>query len=608
MSSKHFLPKDINSLVTNGLVAALYENENLSILEKERVLFYNKHDESKVALISGGGSGHEPGWYGFVGDSMLSASVQGEVFASPNYRNIQAAEKVVHSQKGTIFLITNYTGDNLYFGMAAQNLINKYGDDKIRILRTTDDVAVSRSNGALVGRRTLSAITLMFKLLGACSDEGYDIDDVYNFGESCNANIASVNAGLDHIHIPTHDKDQDFGKLGPNELELGLGVHNEPGVKKYPTIPTNEELIKMMLKLLLDKNDPERGFFNYEKGDKIVLQLNNLGGCAHIELLAILYEAIKQLKDDYNIEPVRVYHGHFVTSFNAPIFTLTLFNVTKSTSAKFSDEKIFQFLDKPVSVTNWPVTLHSSTEPIDVKSRIITNFKHYDEEETVDDNISALNGSAALVKIDPKLLKAIITTAANNVIAKEPDLTEWDTKMGDGDCGEGLKIGAEAILKALVVDGITDDGSILESLSAILKIVKDDMGGTLGAILYIFLQGFVTDMERILKEHEITDLNEIFVKASEYAITNLCQYTKAREGHRTVMDVLIPFCRKYQETKDIKQAINEAYNCAEGTRKLKPKLGRATYVGIEDKQCDFPPDPGAYGVYEVLKSLDSSQY
>ncbi|GME84579.1 unnamed protein product [[Candida] boidinii] len=226
----------------------------------------------------------------------------------------------------------------------------------------------------------------------------------------------------------------------------------------------------MMLKLLLDKNDPERGFFNYEKGDKIVLQLNNLGGCAHIELLAILYEAIKQLKDDYNIEPVRVYHGHFVTSLNAPIFTLTLFNVTKSTSAKFSDEKIFQFLDKPVSVTNWPVTLHSATEPIDVKSRIITNFKHYDEEETVDDNINALNGSAALVKIDPKLLKAIITTAANNVIAKEPDLTEWDTKMGDGDCGEGLKIGAEAILKALEVDGITDDGSILESLSAILKI------------------------------------------------------------------------------------------------------------------------------------------
>ncbi|GMF04550.1 unnamed protein product [[Candida] boidinii] len=442
---------------------------------------------------------------------MLSASVQGEVFASPNYRNIQAAEKVVHSQKGTIFLITNYTGDNLYFGMAAQNLINKYGDDKIRILRTTDDVAVTRSNGALVGRRTLSAITLMFKLLGACADEGYDIDDVYNFGASCNANIASVNAGLDHIHIPTHDKDQDFGKLGPNELELGLGVHNEPGVKKYPTIPTNEELIKMMLKLLLDKNDPERGFFNYDRGDKIVLQLNNLGGCAHIELLAILYEAIKQLKDDYNIEPVRVYHGHFVTSFNAPIFTLTLFNVTKSASAKFSDDKIFQFLDKPVSVTNWPVTLYSSTEPIEVKSRIITNFKHYDEEDTVEDNINALNGSASLVKIDPKLLKSIITAAANNVIAREPDLTEWDTKMGDGDCGEGLKIGAEAILKALAVDGIADDGSILESLSAILKIVKDDMGGTLGAILYIFLQGFVTDMERILKEHEITDLNEIFL-------------------------------------------------------------------------------------------------
>ncbi|KAG7836500.1 hypothetical protein KL942_004754 [Ogataea angusta] len=597
MSSKHFLPKDPFSTVNFALKGAIYENPNLSLLSKERVLFNNKFDSQKVALISGGGSGHEPGWYGFVADGMLTASVQGEIFASPNYRNIQAAEKVVHSDAGTIFLITNYTGDNLYFGMAAQELVNKYGEDRIRILRTTDDVAVPRSKSDRVGRRTLSGITLMAKVLGACADEYHDIDTVYKLGVSVNANIASVNAGLDHVHIPTHDATTDWGQLKQNELELGLGVHNEPGVKRLDYVPANEELVQILLRYILDTTDPERGYFQYDKGDKIVLQLNNLGGVSHFELLAVLTETVQQLKRDYGLDITRVYHGHFVTSFNAQIFTLTLFNVTKAATAEFPVEKLFEYLDKPVRASNWPANYYTSLEPIDVQSRVIDDFKHYDEDSATE-KLPA-KGDA---HVRPETLESVIRTAVRNVIAREPELTIWDTKMGDGDCGEGLKIGAEAVLDRLEKDRFTESGSLLQTLTSLLKVVKDSMGGTLGAILYIFLQGLTNKLELLLESNE-KPLAVVFADAMDYAIDNLCNFTKAREGDRTVMDVLIPFCREFSQSKNLGQAIEVAHTAAEATRKMQPKLGRASYVGIEDNETDFPPDPGAYGVYEIIAAL-----
>ncbi|KAH3669225.1 hypothetical protein OGAPHI_001346 [Ogataea philodendri] len=599
MSTKHFLPKDPFATINLALEGAVYENPNLSLLAKERVLYNNSFDSNKVALISGGGSGHEPGWYGFVADGMLAASVQGEIFASPNYRNIQAAEKVVHSKAGTIFLITNYTGDNLYFGMASQELVRKYGEDKIRILRTSDDVAVPRSKSDRVGRRTLSGITLMVKVLGACADELNDISTVFDLGNSVNPNIASINAGLDHVHIPTHDKTTDWGQLKPNELELGLGVHNEPGVKKLQQIPSNEELIKIMLKYLLDTTDPERGYFKYDKGDKIVLQLNNLGGVSHFEMLALMTETLHQLKDDYGIEVSRVYHGHFVTSFNAQIFTLTLFNVTKSATKKFSVEKLFEYLDKPVKGTNWPANYYQSPSPIDVSSRIDNNFKHYDE-----DSSARKVEKQGDVKVNPETLNTIIRTAVQNIIEKEPELTIWDTKMGDGDCGEGLKIGVEAILDTLENTKFTSSGSLILTLNTLLKVIKDSMGGTLGAILYIFLQGLTNKLELILESSPKDDLPDLFAEALDYAIENLCNYTKAREGDRTVMDVLIPFCRDFSKSRNIDQSIKVALDSAEGTRKIRPKLGRASYVGIDDNETDFPPDPGAYGVYEIISALN----
>lgn len=591
---KHFLPKDSNDLVNHCLKAYIYENDSLSLLEKEKVVFNNKHDLKKVTLISGGGSGHEPGWIGFVGSGMLTASAQGDIFASPNYKNIKSAEKATHSEAGTIFLITNYTGDNLYFGMAAQELISKFGESKIRLLRTTDDVAVSRTTGKLVGRRTLAGCIFIMKILGAASEKGYNIDQIYNLGISANKRIASVNAGLDHTHIPGHANNADYGKLEENQIEIGLGIHNEPGVMKTKNIPSNEELIPDLLKLILDKNDKERGFLDYDDNDQFILLFNNLGGLPVIEEKALLYCTIKNLADSYNIKPSRVYSGSYITSINAPIFTISLFNVTKAANNDFTEQSIFDLFDAPTEATNFPKNHYVLSHILNPESRIIDNFQGYEE---LDESIDIKRD----ITYDSSVLERIIRKAAQNIIDKEPEITDWDTKMGDGDCGTTLETGVRAIIKSLD-NGVAESGSLINVLHAILKVLKDDMGGTLGAILFIFMKAFINKLETNLNG-DISDNNDIIASALDHAIDTLGEFTKAREGHRTVMDVLIPFCRSFSESKNIHSAVEAARKAAEGTRRLRPKLGRATYVGGVSEKTEFPPDPGAYGVYEILAAL-----
>lgn len=588
---KHFLPKEESHLVSHCLKGVICENDDLSLLENEKVVYYNKYSDSKVSLISGGGSGHEPLWSSMVGKGMLTAAAQGDVFASPNDKNIQAAEKATHSNAGVIFIITNYTGDNLYFGMAAQDLISRYGEDKVRLLRVTDDVAVGKSTGGLVGRRTLAGHALVMKVLGAASELNYNINDVFQLGVDINKNIASINAGLDHVHIPGHGADEDYGQLGPSQIEIGLGIHNEPGVVKINHVPTNEELINQLLHYIFNTEDPERGWFEYDKDDEIVLLFNNLGGLPIIEEKALLYQTVKQLDSTYGIIPARAYSGAFVTSLNAPIFTITLFNVTKSVSTKFSSKQIFDLLDDTTTATGWTkshIPQHDS-----FKNRIISNFEGYAEDKKTDFSHD--------INIDSNLLVKVIQTAADNVIKKEPEITDWDTKMGDGDCGKTLETGSLAILRELKQNSLSD-GSVITALHLVLKVIKEDMGGTLGAILFIFMKSFINKLE-ILIADENSKSENVFGIALLHGITTLCEFTKARIGHRTVMDVLIPFCESFAKSNDINTAVEVARKAAEGTRKLKPKLGRATYVGGIDNQTDFPPDPGAYGVYEIIDAL-----
>lgn len=592
MATKHFFPTQEGLVVTalKGLAAA---NPNLAVLEHDKVIFAKHHDPHKVAVLSGGGSGHEPGHGGFVGKGMLSAAVCGDVFASPNTKQIRAGCNAVHSDEGYIFVVTNYTGDMLHFGLACEQL--RAAGHKAGIIKSADDVSVGRKHGGLVGRRGLSGTIYLNKLTGAAAEAGLPFETVLELGQKAALNVVTINAGLDHCHIPGHGADEDYGRLGPTQCEIGLGIHNEPGVKMLDHIPPAQELVDILLKHLLDPSDEDRAFVNFAPTDRVALMIGNLGGVSMIEQLAFTEVTLRQLKKNYGIVPARVYPGQFMTSLNAPVLSITLINLTQSATAQVPEDKVFEFLDIPTQSTSWPMNHYRNEGPIDLASSVAKSETAY----TKPDNL------ASDVKLDPVELERKLRRAARNVIAAEPNLTEWDTKMGDGDCGKTLESGAKGLLKALD-DGLAKSGSLLKVLETVVEITEDQMGGTLGAIFAIYLSAFSAavrfEMQQTNKSGG-TDTSKILVDAALDAVNKLQHHTPATEGDRTVMDVLIPFCKALGNDATLEKAARVAHQAAERTRHIKPKLGRATYVGGVHEMSILPPDPGAWGLYEIVRGL-----
>lgn len=162
MSTRHYFPSTAaNTLVPRALRALTTANPHLTLDEAHRVVSHKQHDQSRVSVIGGGGSGHEPAWSGFVGDGLLSAAACGDIFASPSASQVLAAMEVAPSEQGTILLITNYTGDRLHFGLAAEKAraraasSSQSSNARIAIVAATDDVSIGRSQCARVGRRGL---------------------------------------------------------------------------------------------------------------------------------------------------------------------------------------------------------------------------------------------------------------------------------------------------------------------------------------------------------------------------------------------------------------------------------------------------------------------
>ncbi|OMP83204.1 Dihydroxyacetone kinase [Diplodia seriata] len=289
MSTKHFFP-DTNGVVVGALNSIVARNPHLEHDEANRVVFSKTHPPSKVSIISGGGSGHEPAWAGYVGDGMLTASVAGDVFASPSTKQVMAAIGNVPSDAGVILCITNYTGDRLHFGLAREKTHAK--GHKIAQIPLTDDVALGRKKSELLGRRGLAGNVLVLKLLGAAAHESWNFEECWKLGTEVNAQLATIGTSLDHCHIPgrTHHE-----QIEENACVLGMGIHNEPGLRKISPMPSPHDLIKEMLLYVLDPNDSDRAFVKFDPKDEVAMVINNFGGLANLELEALTQIALEQL-------------------------------------------------------------------------------------------------------------------------------------------------------------------------------------------------------------------------------------------------------------------------------------------------------------------------
>lgn len=560
MSTKHFYPST-EGVVVQGLESLVSRNKHLALDAPNKVVYSKTHDPSKVTVISGGGSGHEPAWSGYVGDGMLAAAVNGEVFASPSTKQVMAAIEHVPSDAGIILCITNYTGDNLHFGLAREKAAGV--GHKIAILKMTDDVALGKKQTEHLGSRGLAGNMFVLKLCGSASEFGNSFEKCMKIGQSVNDNCVTVGSSLDHCHIPGREHHR---SIPEDTYVLGMGIHNEPGLHEISPMPPVDDLVADMLKYCLDPNDKDRSFVDFKPDDMVLLLINNFGGMSNFELEALTSTTRKVLKRDWNIVPARYYAQCFETSLNAPGWSLSLLNLSGvERQSKTSIYTLLHLLDSDTRAPAWPKNGFKDVKEVKQKAAA-----------------SAQSASEALAKgpkVDPATLESALREACNAAIKAEPDITKWDVQMGDGDCGEAVEGMCKGILKKLDA-GLCKDGALFHVLDEVGEAVEE-IGGTLGAICSITLASFTTNLRQAAKSNSDFQMNaKAAGQAAGQALQNLMGYTSARQGGRTVMDTLIPFGETLQKDSDFAKAVDAAEQGARSTGGMKAKFGRGTSESI----------------------------
>lgn len=588
--AKHWKYNKDEDIVLSNLKGLCHSNPAVGLIPSEKVVYNLNSDTSKkVTLISGGGAGHEPLHGGYVGDNLLDAAVSGSIFASPSTKQIMAAVKTKSDKdKGTLIIVKNYTGDVLHFGLVAERA--KSEGYNVEILAVSDDVAVGRKQNAMVGRRGLAGTALVHKILGAVSSEGGDLKTVAELGHLVNDNLVTLGASLDRTSVPGKGSEE-IEFTGSDEAELGLGIHNEPGHKMSP-IPNIDDLIKDMYNKLLSPEDEDRHYVNFDlKNDEFVLVINNIGGTSSLELYTIAEHVVLNLP--LSKRPKRVLISDFVTSLNSPGFSITLLNLSNisRSDSKYSESKILEYLDAVTNAPGWKPKLFDpeqwSSESTNIESPMI-----HDQKVT------------SSLKIDVNVFEKALSNSMQKLLKAEPDITHYDTLVGDGDCGETLAKGANAILNALKNDKSFKETlqDPVATLSIITDIVEDNMGGTSGGIYSIFLTALV---KHIKEAQEITI--ETLGKAFHGALYDgLFKYTKARIGGRTLVDTLQPFVDSLSKSGNIKDAVQAAKEGCESTKNLQAKFGRASYVSDEEFKDGEIPDPGAVGLLAIIEGYVES--
>jgi dihydroxyacetone kinase len=293
-----------------------------------------------------------------------------------------------------------------------------------------------------------------------------------------------------------------------------------------------------------------------------------------------------------------VYAGCLETSLNAPAFSVSVVNLSGiARTSAYSLDQVKEFLDTKTD-TAWEAVAGSQASA-QRRSRAEQLVQPPPETKKIIDE-------ATDIRIDPALLERMLRGACEALIAAEPDLTKWDTVMGDGDCGLTLETGAKALLEAIDSKKITAKGSVIEVLTELEDILEGKMGGTLGGILGIFFVSLRNSVQQNIALVQTEGLVSVWSKGLASALHHLKQYTPAKVGDRTVMDTLIPFAEAMRETQSFEGGVAAAINGAEATKTMTPRLGRATYVGTGTDGKELPPDPGAWGAMVVIRGLHAA--
>ncbi len=282
--------------------------------------------KGKVGIISGGGSGHEPMHGGFVGPGMLDAACPGEVFTSPTPDQMLAATKAVDGGAGVIHVVKNYTGDVMNFDMAAE--MGKGDDIEVETILTNDDVAVEDSLYT-AGRRGVGVTVLVEKIIGAAADAGKSLQEVAELGRRVNANGRSMGMALTPCITPASGNPS--FELADDEVEIGIGIHGEPGRFREKIGPASQITERLMTPILED--------LPFSSGDRVLAFVNGMGGTPLIELY-VVYAEVAKIAQAHGLTIERNLIGNYITSLEMQGCSITLLKL---------DDEMLGYWDAPVN-------------------------------------------------------------------------------------------------------------------------------------------------------------------------------------------------------------------------------------------------------------------
>ena len=548
----------------------------LQLLPNRRVVvrsdFTDEISDREVALISGGGSGHEPAHAGYVGAGMLSAAVAGDVFTSPSVDVILEGIRAVTGRAGAVLIVKNYTGDRLNFGLAAE--IARAEGLAVEMVLVGDDVALAASGSGGPGRRGIAGTVFVHKIAGASAAEGEPLATVVEDIKAATESLGTMGVALSPCTVPAAG--QPSFTLGENEIELGLGIHGEEGIQRAPIDHVDNLVDQLVTKIVEDRG--------LKAGDKIALLVNNLGGTTTMELHIAARSALQALADR-NIVVQRAYVGTFLTALEMGGCSISIMRL---------NERRLKQLDRDVLAPAWP--------RVPVPDRPISLDK---VRFTVGPTEAAAATAAAPTGVSTDtggLLSSAIRLAAEALLGAESHLTELDRVVGDGDLGISLARGAQALERDLPSYDLDNPASTLRGISQTLREALGGSSGPLYAVLFL----------RAAKELENRAKDEPSAAQWARAFLAGCQGMSdlggAGKGDRTMMDAIWPAAETFAasvkagETGDQAwaNAVSAAKEGAQATRQMAPRRGRSSYLG---QRVLGHADPGAVAVGIWLEAL-----
>lgn len=535
---------------------------------------YRNARKDKVALVTGGGSGHEPLFIGFCGAGLSDAVACGNICASPNPELIYETAKAVDAGKGVLFLYGCYAGDNMNFDMA-EDLCRADGMRTAHV-RIRDDFA-SAPKERKKDRRGIAGDIFVVKCAGAACDAGLDFEEVKRITEKARDHVYTIGVATSPGTLPGNDKPT--FTLADDEMEFGMGIHGEPGIERTKMMTADKMVDRMYAELKAE--------MGLKDGDRVAVLVNGLGSTPLMELNIVYYNLYKHLKADgikIHDSEVKVY----CTCMEMGGFSISLLQL---------DDELAKYYDMPCYSPYYAkgelTGAGMAAEPDDMEEE-----PEFDESDVEASEI-VRSQEGILTELNGEDAKNMLLYVADKIIAKKPYLTEVDSAIGDGDHGIGMAGGMQKAKKKLVE--MKDTDNVYQVFETAGQAMLMSMGGASGVI---FGSLYLAGARGKLPQPSITAAE--LAAMEEQSLIAIQERGRAKPGDKTMVDALAPAVEAMKETCSqgllpmLLAAESAAERGMENTKNYTAKFGRAKSL-LE--RAIGHQDAGATSVYLIFQGM-----